>query len=90
MWIYSHPWYDRAFDEPCVDEHCHEANDLSTEHATRFWRFNDAVYNDDDDVEAAVMQWLAQPVEDFYEGGWQNMVVRYYKCLNIDRWYVKN
>lgn len=34
-------------------------------------------YNDDNDVETSVMQWLVQQTVEFYEDGVQKLIVRY-------------
>ena len=45
--------------------------------------------DDDDGLKTAVLQWLSNQAADFYEDGFQKLVMRYDKCLNNGGNYVK-
>ena len=46
-------------------------------------------FDDNDDLKDAVQKWLTSQVASLYEGGIQNLVPRYNKCLNNGGEYVE-
>jgi hypothetical protein len=47
------------------------------------------IFADDEDVETEVLKWLRQQSKDFYAVGFDALVKRWNKCINIDRGYVE-
>jgi hypothetical protein len=44
---------------------------------------------DDDEVETEVRKWLSQQSKDFYAAGFDSMVRRWEKCINVSGGYVE-
>jgi hypothetical protein len=46
-------------------------------------------FTDDEKVEMEVRKWLRQQSKDFYAAGFDALVKRWDKCINVGGWYVK-
>ena len=46
-------------------------------------------FEDDEELKAGVNEWLKSQVADFYDEGFQKLVNRYDKCLNLNGDYVE-
>lgn len=46
-------------------------------------------YDDDEEVKTAVNSWLSEQASNFFEEGFQNLILRYDKCLNKQGNYVE-
>jgi hypothetical protein len=46
-------------------------------------------FADDEGVETEVRKWLRQQSKDFYAAGFDELVKRWDKCINVDGGYVK-
>jgi hypothetical protein len=49
----------------------------------------DKRFADDEEAETEVRKWLRQQLEDFYAAGFDALVRRWDKCINVGEGYVK-
>jgi hypothetical protein len=47
------------------------------------------LFTDDKEVETEVQKWLIQQSKDFYAAGFDALIMRWYKCINVGGRYVE-
>jgi hypothetical protein len=47
------------------------------------------LFADDEEVETEVRKWLRQQSKDFYSAGFDALVKRWHKCIDVDGGYVE-
>lgn len=76
-----------------VLDHAPYSPDLAPSDFHLFWYLKHHLggqrFNDDDEVKAAVNSWLSEQAAEFFEEGYQNLLVKYDKCLNKQGNYVE-
>ncbi|GFW78263.1 uncharacterized protein TNCV_137321 [Trichonephila clavipes] len=67
--------------------------DLAPSDSQLFWYLKHSLcwkrFRDDEEGKAAVNPWLSDQVDDFFEEGFQNLVLMYNKCINKLRNYAE-